>query len=462
MKFILLIIFLFLNFVKILAKNDLIPYRDGSKWGFCDSSAKIIIKPKYDSVNVFIEDRALVYKNGFCGFIDKNGNNILSINNTGCKDYHKGIASAYNKSNQYFINYYGRNITNLNINSLDYHNGLVIVSNNSKSTILKGIIDTLGRTIFPMRFNEVGFICNLDTCITILLSKDSMYVLNYKNELVYLRYSFINGLGINSRFTIIDPYFTIEYKSKFGFINSNLKEIIPPKYIQAQGFYNDFGLVQRSNPQFTDVRSRTIAYVDSNGNELLIDDYIAGGFFNDGRALVLKVIDSSGVELHRYGFIDKTGNVVIPVKYCIYSCAGKLINWSYRNNYTHSYLTMWDDVLDNLFKLHKNGNNFDLFFWDAYDFHEGLARVWENGFAGYIDTSGKIVIKPQFEVAGYFKEGLAPIRINNKYGFINHLGFIDIEPKYSLVGYFNNGIAEVVFNRKKGYINKNGLEYFRN
>ncbi len=73
-------------------------------------------------------------------------------------------------------------------------------------------------------------------------------------------------------------------------------------------------------------------------------------------------------EKGRYGYIDRTGRVVIPPQYVA-----------------------------------------------ADNFSEGLAgvRLSEEKY-GYIDTSGKMVISPQFEIAGDFFEGLAKVALARK------------------------------------------------
>jgi hypothetical protein len=52
-------------------------------------------------------------------------------------------------------------------------------------------------------------------------------------------------------------------------------------------------------------------------------------------------------------------------------------------------------------------------------FSEGLIAVKIGSKYGYMDTTGKIGIKPQFDAAGSFKEGLAPIKIGDKWGFVS-------------------------------------------
>lgn len=64
----------------------------------------------------------------------------------------------------------------------------------------------------------------------------------------------------------------------------------------------------------------------------------------------------------KYGFIDNTGQVVIPPKY-------------------------------------------DL----AWDFSEGLARVSQNGKAGFIDNTGKVVIPLKYDKAYSFYNGVAGV-----------------------------------------------------
>lgn len=67
---------------------------------------------------------------------------------------------------------------------------------------------------------------------------------------------------------------------------------------------------------------------------------------------------------------------------------------------------------------------------DAFAFSEGLAAVMSksSGKIGYINTSGKEVIKPQFDYACQFHEGLALVRIGELYFYINKFGNKQFEP----------------------------------
>ena len=110
----------------------------------------------------------------------------------------------------------------------------------------------------------------------------------------------------------------------------------------------------------------------------------------------------------KYGFIDKTGKEVTPIKY--------------------------DDA------------------W----FSEGLAQVKINGKWGFIDKTGKEVIPIKYDNASLFLEGLAIVELNGKWGFIDKTGKEVIPIKYDDIYSFSKGLAEVELNGKSFYINRKG------
>ncbi len=59
-----------------------------------------------------------------------------------------------------------------------------------------------------------------------------------------------------------------------------------------------------------------------------------------------------------------------------------------------------------------------------------LFRIEQNGKVGFIDNTGKIIIKPQFDDGWGFDEGLAPIRVGREWGYIDETGKIIIKPQF--------------------------------
>ena len=98
----------------------------------------------------------------------------------------------------------------------------------------------------------------------------------------------------------------------------------------------------------------------------------------------------------------------------------------------------------------------------------GLAAADDGTFWGYIDKTGtfKINARP-YNTAKKFTEGLAAVNVDgamNEYGLIagGKFGFIDtsgnmvISPQYDNVEPFCNGLAKVCIGDKWGYIDKSG------
>ena len=91
-------------------------------------------------------------------------------------------------------------------------------------------------------------------------------------------------------------------------------------------------------------------------------------------------------------------------------------------------------------------------------FSEGLAAVEHNGKWGFIDNTGKVVIPFKYDWAWSFSEGLARVSQNDKYGFVDNTGKVVIPLKYDEAYSFDNGVAGVL-DRSTGeafYINRQG------
>lgn len=67
----------------------------------------------------------------------------------------------------------------------------------------------------------------------------------------------------------------------------------------------------------------------------------------------------------------------------------------------------------------------------------------QNGWYGYINYSGDMVIPPVFQWAGYFYNGLAVVQKNKKYGFINPKGEWVIQAEFDSARRFSEGLAAV-------------------
>lgn len=67
----------------------------------------------------------------------------------------------------------------------------------------------------------------------------------------------------------------------------------------------------------------------------------------------------------------------------------------------------------------------------AFEFNEGLAAVRIGGAFGFIDLTGKVVIKPEFDLAGAFYQGLAEVLVGDVVGVIDRSGQFVVKPQFA-------------------------------
>ncbi|MBN2001635.1 WG repeat-containing protein, partial [candidate division KSB1 bacterium] len=225
----------------------------------------------------------------------------------------------------------------------------------------------------------------------------------------------------------------------YGYADSTGKVCIKPQFQMAMGFYENIAPVKKDGKW---------GYIDRKGNWVVNPELEAANQFGEGGLAEIKkegkwgYINSGGeVSIEpqfenaypfteglavvqkngKYGFIDAAGHVVVDFKYDRSNC-------------------FWNGLA----AVDKNGK------WGFIDsagglvipceyekaefFSEGLAAVQKNGRFGYIDVKNEFVIPLQFEAADHFSEGLAAVKpVGQKYGFIDKSGKIVIKPQYDVV-----------------------------
>lgn len=94
------------------------------------------------------------------------------------------------------------------------------------------------------------------------------------------------------------------------------------------------------------------------------------------------------------------------------------------------------------------------------DFSEGLAVYEHNGKFGYVDSTGRVTIEAQYDLAKDFSNGMGYVSKNGKWGYVDRTGKVIIPIKYDYIyGYvwdFGKTWAVVEQNGKRGFINRAG------
>ena len=90
-------------------------------------------------------------------------------------------------------------------------------------------------------------------------------------------------------------------------------------------------------------------------------------------------------------------------------------------------------------------------------FFYGMAIVESKGKKGAIDSTGKEVIKPEWDnLTGFGKDGIGYARRNGKVGLIKRDGTLLLEPNYERISGFHNGRAIINQGIFKGVVDFSG------
>lgn len=183
-------------------------------------------------------------------------------------------------------------------------------------------------------------------------------------------------------------------------------------------------------------------YISTSGQLQIEDKYHDLREFNNGLAAVC---------LHGlWGYVDNFGNEVIPVRH--------------RTVKAFSEGIAVGQKLNGLFNLYtKNGELLkdSLHFKEVDKFQEGKSIVNDGFKFGYLDTSGQLVIEPQYKSASRFKDGIAIVEKESGFGMINHKNKVSTPLIYDKIWFPSNGFIRFKKAGKFGFIdNSNQKEVF--
>lgn len=357
------------------------------------------ITPQYDSVNDFSEGLAAVCIDNKLGYIDKTGEIIVSL--------------KYEN-----IGYLG---CQEGVKTSDFIDGLALVKRNDKY----GFIDKTGNEVTPCKYDEA--------------------------------YSFSEGMA------------SVRIDTRWGFIDSTGKEVVPPKYDSVTYFNEGMAAVANGGDLYInpdEETDRIIEYtnskwgfIDKAGTEVVLCQYNFSGKYKEGVAIM-----NTGSDLDKrnhYKMIDKTGKEIVPEgKYTWFGEISEGLVAVSVDKYPND---KWGFIDLSGNEVIPCVNDF-VITGLVPSFSEGL--VWfktKNGRYGVIDTSGKIIVQPDYyEFIWYFKESMSRIKVSDKYGFIDKTGKEIINPKYGWASDFKEGMARVCMNYSQigewGFVDKTGRE----
>ncbi|MEO8088144.1 MAG: WG repeat-containing protein [Bacteroidota bacterium] len=230
----------------------------------------------------------------------------------------------------------------------------------------------------------------------------------------------------------------------WGYANQKGEVIIPAQYIRCYKFSSEgFAAIY-------DAKEHQYIFINTKGEKMnteIKEFKLRDGLgldvegFKSGRALI-----KQGV---KWGYFDTNGKIAIAAKY------------EDANDFCDGFAAAKND--GKFVVLNIKGEEIPVeaeSVIEVKDFSEGLAP-FKTSYKrlGFINTSGKVAIQPQYESVGYFKNGLAWAKEpGGLLGYINPKGEWVIKPQFAGGRDFDkeSGLARVKNGERWAYVNKAG------
>ncbi len=406
---------------------------NGEKKGLIDGNGKIVIQPVYDEVSIFSEGLAMV------------GNGLI----VGGDGITYGKVGFINESEELVI-------PMMFSQAYDFKDGYAIVmnmqENEGKYTFKTyGVINHVGEAVIPIEYDNVIYITEKcygvqknDTWKVVKITPEGI-----EEELQSYTYisSFSEGLAVAARDgEIVNNKLQ---NAHYGYIDASMQFVIKNSFDDAQPFRNGVAVVGV-------MQGDVIKYglIDTSGNYLCDPQFDGIGNFNNDLAEIVQVTKNGK---KKCGLINKNGKIILSPKYDDIWLEHFGDSFIFNDRMRVSYKDSNDDSKSIYGYIDTTGKEIvKPRYSDAAHFSDGLAGVKIGDKYGFIDVNGKLIIQPQFDEVGLFNEGYAAVKIDGKWGFIDKTGTIKVKPQYKEVGKFINGQATVYPMSYYGFVDTNG------
>ncbi|MDB5303094.1 MAG: hypothetical protein JWM97_643 [Phycisphaerales bacterium] len=303
----------------------------------------------------------------------------------------------------------------------DFSDGLAIVRRSGGTSV----IDRKGRVVFESTWDEIKPFC--EGLAAVKKDKKWGFVDVHGKLVIEPQYDAVTrfseglaGFEVGRTEGSFAKTLTIARPGLRGFIDRTGGVVIPPIWPDARAFHDGRALVctggtMKPNPLIDDgemLADRKYGYIDRTGRLVIAGVYgMFSHSFSEGLAAVHV---GDGFSRVRYGYIDANGREVIPLTLkSATSFSGGVALVSRRGRKYRSIHFVIDPTGRVLTEL-------------AYPmveaFSEGFAAAWNGNSYGFLDVTGRWSVEPQFDQCEPFKNGLAWVQRGDWYGLIDTTG----------------------------------------
>lgn len=358
-------------FLSLQAQPNLIPYRKGNKWGYCDKNKQIIINPQYQSAGFFVlingRKLAKVKKQGKYGFIDDKGSLFEQCN---YDDIHHLTHNLFTikKENNWYLKPENKAIRPTKYDSIFVYGAYLKVLRKQKS----GLLNVKGKTVIPLKYDKIS--STLTSNIYKLSADGKKGLFDLKKEKLILPLQYEDIVVYDN-----DDSFVVHQDNRVGVVDPNNKWIIPPFYNRI---YKDFG---------------SKYYIVRNGLK-------TGCIDNKGRTIFKTQYGRITYDAKSHQFAVWKGN-----QEAIFNEKGKMIQ-PFKFKELPEVVEVPDE--EEVIEIEVDLN---VFLYKAFQ----IKNKW--GFKD--EESGKVIIQCKYDaVKQYNQYNLAMVKINGKWGYIDRNG----------------------------------------
>lgn len=428
--------------------QKLIPYREGSIWGYCNNEKKIIISLKYEYCEPFKYGYAKVKYDNDYGVIDTLGNEIIP-----CAFYDINIISDKAVLVQEPGKSSLRNMKNEIIHpccDITYKEGLIKISTYENNILMYGFMDAEGHEVIPCTLQSASYFSDGLAAVQISQRYGNYGYIDKTGKLV-IPEIFSTAKDFNN------GYASVKLNFHNAIIDKTGKTITcPVNFDSVETFSEGLFIIKNSNSTYSAINEK---------GELIIPSGTYGYIseFKNGLAIYSRKNEKNSTY---YGLINPKGVEITPPVY-------NLIWWDDKSG---NYLTLTNTVGTII-----NSQGIEVFKGNyvSTGFINGLALVKINDYYTYVNEKGIAFYKDNYAIVykiiedyvTVFNEGRAFVG-ESQGNYMAKCQMIDTNLKYVKMGIFfyggtisdglmfYNGIARVSCNKsvysKIGFIDKEG------
>jgi hypothetical protein len=442
-----------------------IAFKNG-KWGVINKRNEIVIPFQYDKISYLVNTDNRLFKvernKDLYGCINSKAEVIVDVNYDQVKEIHDGMISVRKNGNWGFTNVDGiEKIPCIYRSVKPFSEGLAAVYIKGKW----GFVDKEGNMIIPAKYYSVGMFS--EGLAWVQEKPETIEFINVKNEIVFnldahAASNFLNGFSIirtENGFGFIDksgqwvlnpsPKFDMIYqfneygitKAKIGdkyVIINNKGEIISKKYALIDAFNEGFARVRPNNYNSTKLVDVKYGMINLSGKEIIEAKYTNLSKMSCGRVIFYD-------ENRKYGVLDSNANTIIKAQYFNISdfVDGRAIVYNSPNE--SGIVNIDGNFVVNI----KQGI--------IRDINEDVAMN-QKAYANYVIHQEDQFFENsnQYEKVSKWEEEIIAVSNNNKWGVVNKYGIDVLSGRYQHIGPFVNGVAKVKLNSRAGVYDLDG------